>query len=59
VGEVVNVLGPVNTGAPLVASAVPGYTMVNSNPRSGAVIAQALEDFDGEQGVVKAMIWRF
>ena len=30
--------------------------MVNNNPTSGSVIAQALEDFDGEQGIVKAMI---
>ena len=57
--EVVRVLGPVNTDDLLVASIVPGYAMVNNNPRSGAVIAQALEDFDGEQGLIKAMIRKF
>ena len=57
--EVIKVLGPVRMGDILVASTVPGYAMVNSNPRSGAVIAQALEDFDGEQGLIWAMIRKF
>jgi hypothetical protein len=29
---------------------------VNNEPRSGSVIAQALENFSGERGVIKAMI---
>jgi hypothetical protein len=29
---------------------------VNNDPRPGTVIAQALEGFEGEQGVIEAMI---
>lgn len=54
--EVVKVLGPVKRGDILVASDVPGYATVNNDPMSGSVIAQALEDFDGERGIIKAMI---
>ena len=54
--EKVKVLGPVQRGDILVASDVPGYAMVNNDPRSGSVIAQALESFDGERGLIKAMI---
>ena len=54
--EVIKVLGPVKRGDTLVASGVPGYAMVNNDPASGSVIAQALEDFDGKQGLIKAMI---
>lgn len=54
--EVVKVLGPVKRGDILVASSVPGYAMVNNDPVSGSVIAQALEDLDGKQGIIKAMI---
>ena len=54
--ERIKVLGPVAMGDILVASDVPGYALVNNNPRPGTVIAQALEDFDGEKGLVKAMI---
>ena len=54
--EAVKVLGPVERGDILVASSVPGYAMVNNDPVSGSVIAQALVDFDGERGVIKAMI---
>jgi len=54
--EVVRALGPVKVGDLLVASEVPGYAMVNNNPRSGTVIAQALENIDKKQGLVKAMI---
>jgi hypothetical protein len=57
--EAVKVLGPVHYGDLLVASDVPGYAMVNNDPRAGAVIAQALEGFDGEQGIIKAMIRKF
>ena len=35
---------------------VPGYAMAAPNPTFGIVIAQALEEFDGERGVIKAMI---
>jgi len=54
--EKVKVLGPVQRGDILVASDVPGYAMVNNDPRSGSVIAQALENFDGQRGIIKAMI---
>ncbi len=54
--EKVKVLGPVQRGDALVASDVPGYAMVNNDPRAGSVIAQALEAFDGKQGTIKAMI---
>jgi len=54
--EPVKVLGPVKAGDILVSSNVPGYAMVNNNPKPGTVIAQALEDFNGDKGVIKAMI---
>lgn len=54
--EVVKVVGPVRAGDYLVASSVPGYAMASAIPTFGIVIAQALEDFDGEQGIIKAMI---
>jgi len=54
--ELVKVIGPVQRGDILVASDVPGYAMVNNDPRSGSVIAQALESFEGERGLIKAMI---
>lgn len=54
--EVVKVTGTVRAGDYLVASGVPGYAMASPNPTFGIVIAQALEDFDGEQGAIKAMI---
>jgi hypothetical protein len=55
--EPVKVLGPVHTGDLLVASNVPGYAMVaEGTPALGTVIAKALEDFDGEQGLISAMI---
>ncbi|MBN2004129.1 MAG: hypothetical protein JXA21_12305 [Anaerolineae bacterium] len=57
--EVIKVLGPVQRGDLLVASNVPGYAMTADNPAPGAVIAQALADFAGERGVVKAMVRKF
>jgi hypothetical protein len=57
--EVIKVLGPARRGDILVASEVPGYAMVNNDPEAGAVIAQALEDFDGERGIIRAMIRKF
>lgn len=54
--EAIKVIGPVRAGDYLVASSVPGYAMASAAPSFGTVIAQALEDFDGEQGVIKAMI---
>ena len=57
--EVIKVIGPVRVGDLLVASEVPGYAVVDNDPAPGAVIAQALDDFDGEHGVVRAMIRKF
>jgi hypothetical protein len=57
--EVIKVLGPVHRGDLLVASDVPGYAMTDNDPRPGTVIAQALDDFDGEQELMKAMIRKF
>lgn len=57
--EIIKVLGPVQRGDLLVASDVPGYAMAEANPATGAVIAQALADFAGERGVVKAMVRKF
>jgi hypothetical protein len=54
--EPVKVIGPVVAGDLLVASSVPGYAMVNNEPLPGTVIGQALEDLDGERGIIKAMI---
>ena len=54
--EPIKVIGPVQIGDLLVASDVLGYAMVNNNPAPGTVIAKAIEDFDGERGIIKAMI---
>lgn len=54
--EQIRVLGPIAMGDILVSSRVPGYAMVNNDPRPGTVIGQALEDYDGDAGLIKAMI---
>lgn len=54
--EPVKVVGPITAGDLLVASDVPGHAMVNNNPLPGTVIGQALEDLEGESGIIKAMI---
>ncbi len=38
---------------------LPNPSNVNNVPVPGAVIAQALDDFDGERGLVRAMIRKF
>jgi hypothetical protein len=57
--ELVKVIGPVKRGDFLVASDVPGHAMADDDPAFGTVIAQALEDLEGEQGLIKAMIRKF
>jgi len=57
--ELVKVLGPVKRGGFLVASDVPGYATAADNPAFGTVIAQALEDLEGERGFIKAMLRKF
>jgi hypothetical protein len=54
--EPVKVLGPVTAGDLLVASAVPGYAMVNNFATPGTIIGKALEDFNSESGLIKVMI---
>jgi hypothetical protein len=54
--ELIKVAGHVKRGDYLVTSNLPGYAMASPNPAFGIVIAQALEDFEGERGVIKAMI---
>jgi hypothetical protein len=54
--EPVKVLGQVEAGDILVSSNVPGYAMVNNDPKPGTVIGQALESLDGEMGLIKAMV---
>jgi hypothetical protein len=54
--EKVKVLGPVKRGDYLVTSDAPGYAIASAKPTFGIVIAQALEDFAGERGLIKAMI---
>ena len=54
--ERIKVAGSVQRGDILVASNASGYAMVNNDPQPGTVIAQALEDFIGQRGLIKAMI---
>ncbi|RMH81542.1 MAG: hypothetical protein D6681_18055 [Calditrichaeota bacterium] len=54
--EKIKVLGPVQVGDLLVASDIPGYAMVNNDPAPGTVIAKAMQNFDGERGLILAMI---
>jgi hypothetical protein len=59
--EPVKVLGPIEPGDLLVASDTPGYAIAwsqveDGSPLVGVVIAKALEPFEGERGLVKAMI---
>jgi hypothetical protein len=54
--EPVKVIGPVVAGDILVSSDMLGYAMVNNNPAPGTVIGQALQDFVGDSGLIKAMI---
>lgn len=57
--EPIKILGPAKRGDFLVASEVAGYATVNSDPVPGSVIAQALEDFEGDRGLIRAMIRKF
>ena len=54
--EPVKVVGPITAGDILVSATEPGHATANNNPAPGTVIGQALEDFDGESGLIKAMI---
>jgi len=51
------VIGKVAKGDMLVASNIPGYAIVDNNPKVGSVIGKALENkLDGERGVVEAVV---
>jgi hypothetical protein len=54
--EPIKVIGPVQAGDYLVASSVPGYAIATPDPTFGIVIAQALEDFNGERGLILTFI---
>ena len=56
---VIKVLGPVVEGDMLVTSADPGYAKASLQPSIGTVIAQSMEDFTGNRGIIKAMIRKF
>ena len=53
------VVGPVAKGDILVASAVPGYAIVDNNPKHGTIIGKALENnADNVKGVVEIVVGR-
>ena len=51
------VVGPVRRGQMLV-STFNGHARAEDNPQMGTVIGKALEDFNGEQGVIEVVIGR-
>ena len=51
------VVGPVRRGQMLV-STFNGHARAEDNPKIGTVIGKALEDFNGEQGVIEVVIGR-
>jgi hypothetical protein len=53
----VRVMGKVNKGDFLV-SAGDGYAKATDNPRIGSIIGKSLESFDGQYGMVEAMVGR-
>jgi hypothetical protein len=51
------VLGKVTKGDLLVASAIPGYAIVDNNPRVGTVIGKALENkLDNDKGTIEVVV---
>jgi len=53
------VLGRVRKGDMLVASAVPGYAMVDNDPKTGSVIGKSLENKDTDvKGVIEVAVGR-
>jgi hypothetical protein len=53
------VIGSVFKGDMLVASAIPGYAMVNNDPKIGTVIGKAVETkLDPDKGVVEVVVGR-
>jgi len=55
----VKVIGKVRKGDMLVASAIPGYAMVDAEPKVGSVIGKAVgEKLDGDKGIVEVVVGR-
>ena len=55
----VKVIGPVAKGDMIVASAIPGYGMVDNNPEVGQVIGKAVgTKEDTERGTVEVVVGR-
>ena len=55
----VKVIGRVSKGDMLVASAIPGFAVVDNNPVIGSVIGKAVgEKLDTEKGIVEAVVGR-
>ena len=55
----VNVIGPVAKGDMLVASSIPGYAVVDNDPKVGSVIGKAIAiKTDSERGTVEAVVGR-
>ena len=55
----VKVIGQVAKGDMLVTSAIPGYAVVDNNPRVGTVIGKAVgEKLDTDKGVVEVVVGR-
>lgn len=55
----VNVIGQVAKGDMLVASAIPGYAVVDNDPKVGSVIGKAISTKDDtERGIVHAVVGR-
>ena len=55
----VNVIGPVAKGDMLVASSIPGYAVVDNDPKVGSVIGKAIAiKTDSERGTVDAVVGR-
>ena len=51
------VIGKVRKGDMLIASAIPGYAMVNNNPGVGTVVGKALENKDTtDRGVIEVVV---
>jgi hypothetical protein len=52
------VVGPVRKGDLMVAAGL-GRARAEQDPRVGAVIGKALEDFDGVEGTIEVVVGRF
>ena len=52
----VKVAGIIHKGDMLVTSSVPGLAAKGIDPSVGSVIGKALEDFDGETGVIEVLV---